>query len=79
MDYRNILSVAEDKLGNIYPDVVFDMQELISSGSTGGEISSMVGKYLKDLEIKNREAYSIMEKDIQLYLFHCKKQGLYVQ
>lgn len=79
MDYQRILTIAEDKLGNEFSYIVRDIKECIASGSTGGEISSMVGKYLKDLETNNKLAYSIIEKDIQFYLLQCKKHGLYVR
>lgn len=79
MDYQRILTIAEDKLGNEFSYIVKDIKECIASGSTGGEISSMVGKYLKDLEINNKLAYSMIKEDVQFYLLQCKKHGLLVR
>ncbi len=78
MDYQRILTTAEATLKNEYEYIVRDIKECISSGSTGGEISSIVGKYLKDLRSKNPHAYYLLEKDIQVYLAECKKQGLQI-
>jgi hypothetical protein len=76
MSYQNILIVAEEKLKGEFNSVIIDIKECISSGSTGGEITSMVGKYLKDLETNNKPAYSVMENEIHKYLRYCKKIGL---
>jgi len=78
MNYQNILKIAEKKIGSEYEYIITDIKECIASGSTGGEISCMVGKYLKDLKIKKNQAYSILEKDIEIYLLECKKHGLHI-
>lgn len=75
MDYQKILKKAVDKLQDKFPQVVEDIEDCISSGSTGGEIISSVGKYVKDLEFKNNEAYNILKNEIQEYLQLCKKNG----
>jgi len=76
MDYQSILKIAEIKLNGEFDYIIRDIKKSISAGSTGGEIISMVGKYLKDLKINNPQAYTLLEKDIQLYLRECKRQGL---
>jgi len=76
MDYQHILNKAKDKYSGDFDYIIQEIENCIASGSTGGEISSMVGKYLKDLKIKNNVAYLLLEKDIQSYLNECKKQGL---
>jgi len=76
MDYQHILAIAENKLKGKFDYIIKDIKNQISSGSTGGEISSMVGKYLKDLKINNLTAYSLFENDIQFYISECKRHGL---
>lgn len=79
MDYQGILKIVEKKMKLDFDYIIRDIKDCISMGSTGGEISSIVGKYLKDLEINNYQAYSILKEDIEKYLLECKKQGLYIQ
>jgi|GEM_PF-4119814 len=79
MDYQNIMSKAKNKLKGQFDYIIDDIAGKISSGSTGGEISSTVGKYIKDLEINNPAAYSLLRNDIQLYLRECEKQGLNIK
>jgi hypothetical protein len=76
MDYLGIVKIAEKKLPINQSNVIDDLKNLISQGSTGGEISSMVGKYLKDLEFNNREVFLILKDEISQYLLLCKKHGL---
>jgi len=78
MDYLGILKIAEKKLGLEFNYIINDIEVCIASGSTGGEISGLVGKYLKDLELKNKQAYNILKKDIEQYILECKKQGLFI-
>lgn len=75
MDYRIVLTIVEEKLGNSFPYIADDIKDLIASGSTGGEIMSMIGKYLKDLQEKNETAYDLIKEDILKYLEHCRKNG----
>ncbi|MFN4246284.1 MAG: hypothetical protein ACK4EY_01095 [Flavipsychrobacter sp.] len=76
--YRYILPIAESKLSGRFDNVIDDIRSLISTGCTGGEITSMVGKYLKDLETTNQQVYEILIDDILFYLNECRKQGLYI-
>lgn len=76
--YQRILSEAKTKLTGKYDYVIEELKEIISIGSTGGEIISMVGKYLKDLKQNNPLVYEIMEKDIVDYLSECRRQGIYI-
>jgi hypothetical protein len=78
MDYQKILDVAEQKLGSEYIEVISNLKECISAGSTGGEITSMVGHYLKHLKYKNEKAYFVLEKDIKEHLLSCKENGLFI-
>lgn len=75
MNYQNILITATNKIGTEFPDVINDIEYRISAGSTGGEIIGMVGKYLKDLEMTNPAAYSILIKEIEEYISDCKRIG----
>ena len=76
MDYQKVLNTVESKLSGKFDNIINDIKERISSGSTGGEIASMVGKYLKDLKFAHPDAYFLLREDIELYILECKKQGL---
>lgn len=77
MDYQKILQIVKNKVNSDY--IIKDIQDCISRGSTGGEISFMVGKYLKDLEFKDNKVYSVLKEDISKYLIECENQGLIVE
>jgi hypothetical protein len=68
MDYTQILDFAEQKLSNEYAHVIADIRLKIASGSTGGEIGSLVGGYLKNLREQNHPAYIILKSEIDMYL-----------
>jgi hypothetical protein len=68
MDYTQILDFAEQKLSNEYAYVIADIRLKIASGSTGGEIGSLVGGYLKNLREQNHPAYIILKSEIDMYL-----------
>ncbi|KGO92191.1 hypothetical protein [Flavobacterium subsaxonicum] len=78
MDYQKILNVSESKLQLRFSDVVENIKDCIISGSTGGEIISKVGKYLKDLKFTDIEAYLVIENDIITYLKTCKENGIII-
>ncbi|MDB5124369.1 MAG: hypothetical protein JWP94_2498 [Mucilaginibacter sp.] len=46
MDYTEILTIAQNKLGTKYEYVINEIKAKIGSGSTGGEIGALVGGYL---------------------------------
>lgn len=68
MDYTQILVFAESKLATGYAYVISEIELKIESGSTGGEIGSLVGGYLKSLRDENHPAYLILKSEIDLYL-----------
>ncbi|MDR3694291.1 hypothetical protein [Mucilaginibacter sp.] len=68
MDYTEILAIAENNLIPKNEDIVKEIKLRIRSGSTGGEIGSMVGSYLKSLRDQNHIAYLTIKTDIDLYL-----------
>ena len=76
MDCQHILAIAEIKLKGKSDYIIKEIQDRISSGSTSGEISSMVGKYLKDLKLNNKTVYFLLEDDINEYIRECKENGL---
>ncbi len=78
MDYNTILQIAEIKLGIEFNHIIEDLKYHISAGCTGGEIDSMVGKYLKDLQINDINAYSILKDDINMYLIELRRRGLII-
>lgn len=76
MDYQKVLDITENKLNKKFDFVINDIKNCIESGSTRGEISSILGKYLKDLKVNNYQAYAILEEDINKYISDCRKNGL---
>ena len=68
MDYTEILAIAKEKLSSEYQYVIDEINLKIRSGSTGGEIGSLVGYYLKTLRDQNHPAYLILKDEIDLYL-----------
>jgi hypothetical protein len=68
MDYTEILSIAESKLNPEYYYVINEIKLKISSGSTGGEIGSLVGGYLKKIKYDKHPAYLLLKDDIDLFL-----------
>ena len=76
--YQYILPILESKLRGRFDDIIAEVKSIASAGCKGGEITSMVGKYLKDLETTNHQVYEILKDDILFYLNECRKQGLYI-
>lgn len=79
MDYNDMLKIAVGKLGPENSRIIDDLNECIRAGCTGGEIDSMVGKYVKDLYIHNIDAYTVMKEDITKYLLELAKRGLIIR
>lgn len=79
MDYQRILNIAKEKIEIEFPEIINDIKNCISAGSTGGEIAFIVGKYLKDMEKTNPTAYTLMRKEIEEYIIECKKEGLIIK
>ena len=78
MDYQELLIVLKQKLLNEHPDIIKKVEVYVKAGSTGGEITMMVGKYLKDLKFTNYNAYKLVKKEILDFLSACEKQGLFL-
>lgn len=68
MDYAEILAIAESELHTHYDYVIDEIKLKIGSGSTGGEIGSLVGGYLKSLRDQNHPAYLLIKNDVDSYL-----------
>lgn len=79
MSYQKILDIFKNKIGDEFPSVINDIEVCIMAGSTGGEITSMVGKYLKDLEKTNLIVFNLISNEINDYIIECKKQGLIIR
>ena len=79
MNYQKTLDTIKNKIGDEFPSIINDIENCIMAGSTGGEITSMVGKYLKDLEKTNLRAYNLMRNEIEDYIIGCKKEGLIIR
>lgn len=78
MNYQDMLNVAAVKMAEKHSEIIDEIKDRISSGSTGSEITMMVGKYLKDLKYQNSDAYLVLQDEIEAYLLTCKKQGLII-
>jgi hypothetical protein len=78
MNYQEIKEIIKNKLSIDYEEVVLEIEECISRGSTGGEITAMVGYYLKNLSKKNSSAYELIKYEIDLYLKNCEDMGLII-
>ncbi|MEZ4909513.1 MAG: hypothetical protein R2774_01495 [Saprospiraceae bacterium] len=76
MNYICILEIAKKRLINENMYIVDDINQCIQSGSTGGEITSIVGSYLLNLKAKNFKAYQLMEDEINKFLRESKNNGL---
>ena len=76
MNYICILEIAKKRLINENMYIVDDINQCILSGSTGGEITSIVGSYLLNLKSKNFKAYQLMEDEINKFLRESKNNGL---
>ena len=76
MNYICILEIAKKRLINENMYIVDDINQCILSGSTGGEITSIVGSYLLNLKAKNFKAYQLMEDEINKFLIESKNNGL---
>lgn len=74
MDYREILSIVEQKLYPEHSMIIEELKICILSGSTGGEIHANVARYLHDLQFHNRIAYSILKNEIDKYLLELKSR-----
>ncbi len=68
MDYSEILELAEQKLPSEFSYIGNEIKLRISIGSTGGEIGSLVGGYLKVLRDQQHPAYLALQRDIDIYL-----------
>ena len=79
MNYRKILDIIKNKIYDEFPFIINDIEICIIAGSTGGEITLMVGKYLKDLEKTNLTAYNLIKNEIEDYKIECKKEGLVIR
>ena len=78
MNYPELKEIIKNKLSIDYEEVVLEIEECISRGSTGGEITAMVGYYLKNLSKKNSSAYELIKYEIDLYLKNCEDMGLII-
>ena len=79
MDYQKIIKVSNDKLKTKFPEIVQDIKNCVLAGSTGSEIIFILGKYIKNLESINIEAYHLIKLEIVDYLNECKKNGIKIQ
>ena len=79
MNYQKTLDTIKNKIGDEFPSIINDIEICIMAGSTGVEITSMFGKYLKDLEKTNLRAYNLLRNEIEDYIIGCKKEGLIIR
>ena len=70
------MSIKDKSQKNYFLHVKDAIEDLIKSGSTGGEILGMVAKYLLNLEAKEPRVYEVIKEDIQDYLKYCQSKGI---
>lgn len=79
MNYLEIKEIIKNKLPKNHKEVIKEIDRCIESGSTGGEITSMIGFYLKNLDRNNFKDYHLIKEDIEIYLKSCKDMGLIIK
>jgi hypothetical protein len=67
MNYQHIIEIAKQKLSKDYQHILDEIDELVTIGSTGGEITSMLGRFLIELEAKDINAYNLIKVEIEKY------------
>jgi len=72
MDYTEILAFAKSRLGAEFNYVVQEIELRVRSGSTGSEIGSLVGGYLKILRDQSHPAYLTLKAELDFYLSQFK-------
>jgi hypothetical protein len=78
MNYQKLINEIESKLTD-YPEVLDEIKSRVARGCTGGEITSIVGHYLKHLHITNKDASIIIKKEeIVSYLKESERIGLFI-
>lgn len=78
MNYSEIVQIFEKEPSA--QNAADDLKKIIRSGATGGEISSMVGFYLKNtLRLSNAIIYQLFQKEIDEYLNQCKNNGVFIK
>ena len=79
MDYE-LLKIIQKKLNeNGYSKISEDLSKIVRSGSTGGEITSMVGKYLYDLKNRNHKLNDLIGSEIDSFINYSYDQGLRIK
>lgn len=79
MSVNEIINKIKEKAkANDQSEVIDEIDSLIKSGSTGSEITAMIGKYLYDIQYTNPNLYKILENEICNYLEYCYKNGLLI-
>ena len=77
MDFNTIIEEIKKKwTSSNNQNLIVELDNVISSGSTGMEITFMVGSFLVKLKGDNPSAYKIIISDIQDYLKLCKENGI---
>lgn len=62
------MSIVKSKLHNAgFDDVIAELERQALGGATGGEVSGITGKFLRDLESLNPPAYQIIKDEVILY------------
>jgi hypothetical protein len=58
---------------------IADIDNCIASGSTGGEITSMVGSYLINLKVNDKNIAELIGQEIDEYNDECKRIGIFLK
>ena len=76
MDYDRINLIKQTLEKEGFSAVSLEIDEIISSGSTGGEITMMVGKFLLDLIKHNVEVNKLIRNDVEEFQLYARSIGL---
>jgi hypothetical protein len=80
MDFNELTENIKQKLiDNGYSKYSIDIDECISEGSTGTEITFLVGKYLVDLKVNDKIVYDLIETEVTNYIKFAKNIGLEIK
>ena len=79
MSYNQIIAnIFQKAKQNGFLNLEQEINQIIEKGTTGSEITAMVGQYLLNIQTSNPELFLLIQDDVQLYIEQCKKQGLII-
>lgn len=76
MDYELTDKIKRQLSTNGFATISDEIDRLIASGSTGGEITGLVGSYLNRLLRENEEVKKCIEDEVKEFNLHAKSIGI---